>query len=196
VTGYTSSAAYTLCISHTDPVNTQGFQQSQRAVFSKSMFTHVAAIRSIFKIVTLFKVVSPSHRGFLTGLSPGLLAVAGCASPFQRSRTRIGEIVLLNMDDKGHTVQIQVQSSGETLYTTSKEMPPQNEEQPIITPEDGLPTGLRKYTVSATLDGGKDSIARTYPTKGGDCYSVTVRVGTDGRFRDMPSESEFEGCSQ
>lgn len=140
--------------------------------------------------------MSPFRREFLAGLSPGLLAVAGCISPFQRSQTRIGEIVLLNMDDRTHTVRVKVQSSGETFFNTSKEMPPSTEEQPIITPEDGLPTGLRKYTILATLDGGEDSITRTYPAKGGDCYSVTVRVGTDGRFRDMPSESEFEGCSQ
>jgi len=141
--------------------------------------------------------VSPSRRTFLTGLSPGLLAIAGCASPFQQSRTRIGEIVLLNMDERSHTVRVQVRSSGETLYDTSKEIPPgEDEEQPVISPDDGLPTELRKYTVSATLDGGKDSISRTDPTKGGDCYSVTVRVGTDGQFRDMPSDSAFEGCSQ
>lgn len=140
--------------------------------------------------------MSPSRRYLLTGLSPSLLAVAGCISPFQRSQTRIGEIVLLNMDGRAHTVRVQIQSSGEAIFDASKEMPPSNEEQPVITPEDGLPTGLGKYTVSATLDGGEDSIARTYPTKGGDCYSVTIRVGTDGRFRDMPSESEFEGCSR
>ena len=100
------------------------------------------------------------------------------------------------MDDRDHTVRVQVLSSGETLYDTSKEIPPSSEEQPVITPDDGLPTELRRYTVSATLDGGEDSISRTYPTEGGDCYSVTVRVGTDGRFRDMPSDSAFEGCSQ
>jgi hypothetical protein len=101
------------------------------------------------------------------------------------------------MDERSHTVRVQVRSSGETLYDTSKEIPPgEDEEQPVISPDDGLPTELRKYTVSATLDGGKDSISRTDPTKGGDCYSVTVRVGTDGQFRDMPSDSAFEGCSQ
>lgn len=100
------------------------------------------------------------------------------------------------MDDRSHTVRVQILSSGETLYDTSKEIPPSSEEQPVITPDDGLPTELRKYTISVTLDGGEDSISRTYPTKGGDCYSVTVRVGTDGRFRDMPSDSAFEGCSQ
>jgi hypothetical protein len=115
------------------------------------MFASFVTIRSIFKIVTIFEAVSSSRRGFLTGLSPGLLAVAGCISPFQRSQTRIGEIVLLNMDDRAHTVRVQVQSSGETLYDTRKAVPPSNEEQPIITPEDGLPTGLRKYTVSAIV---------------------------------------------
>ncbi len=100
------------------------------------------------------------------------------------------------MDDRTHTVRVQVQSSGKTLFTTTKEMPPSNEVQPVITPTDGLPTGLRKYTISATLEQGEDSIARTYPTNGGDCYSVTIRVGTDGQFRDMPSESAFEGCNQ
>jgi len=153
-------------------------------------------IRSVLKINTIIEAVSPSCRDLLTSLSPGLLAVADCISSFQHTQTRIGEIVLLNMDGRTHTVRVEVQSSGETLFDMSEEIPPSNEKQPLITPEDGLPTELRKYTVLATLDGGKDSITRTYPTKGGDCYSVTVRVGADGRFRDMPSESDFEGCGQ
>ena len=137
------------------------------------------------------------RRAFLTGLSPSLLALAGCTSPFRRSRTRIGEIVLLNMDDRPHTVRVAVQSAGETLYTTSKELPPSNDEQPVITSEDGLPTELGEYRITATFDDKEGSIARTYPDdRGGDCYSVTIRVDTDGQFRDMPSEPAFEGYSQ
>lgn len=100
------------------------------------------------------------------------------------------------MDDSSHTVRVQVQSSDDILYDTSIEIPPSGEEQPVITQDDGLPTEPRNYTISATLDDGKDSIERTYPTKGGDCYSVTVRIDTDGRFRGMPSDSTFEGCNQ
>ena len=145
---------------------------------------------------TISVVVPSSRRAFLTGLSVRLLTVAGCIAPLQRSQTRIGGIVLLTTDDRAHTVQVQVQSSGETLYTTSKEVPSSNEEQPIVTHEDGLPTGLQKYTITAALTGREDSIARAYPTRGGDCYSVAVRVGTDGQCREMPSDPAFEGYSQ
>jgi len=100
------------------------------------------------------------------------------------------------MDDSSHTVRVQVRSSADVFYDTSTEVPPSEEPQPVITQDDGLPTEPRSYTVSATLDDGRDSIERTYPTKGGDCYSVTIRVGTDGKFRDMPSESAFGGCER
>lgn len=136
------------------------------------------------------------RRTVLAGVSVSLFTLAGCSSPLQQSQTRVGEIVLLNMDDTAHTVQVLVQSSDNTHNDTRIEMPPSGEEQAVITRDDGLPTEPRKYTVSATLDDEKDSIGRTYPTKGGDCYSVTVRIGADGRFRDMPSDSEFNGCSQ
>jgi hypothetical protein len=132
----------------------------------------------------------------LAGASASLLSLAGCSSPLQQSQTRLGEIVLVNLDESTHTAHVRVQSSGTTLYETSTEVPQSGDGQPVITQDDGLPTEPRKYIVSATLDDENDAIERTYPTKGGDCYSVTVRVGTDGRFRDMPSESEFEGCNQ
>lgn len=140
--------------------------------------------------------MSSLRRTFLVGLSAGLTSLAGCASLRQRSQTRLGEIVLSNMDDSSHTVRVQVRSSEDVFYDTSMEVPPSEEPQPVITQDDGLPTEPRSYTVFATLDDGRDSIERTYPTKGGDCYSVTVRVGTDGEFRDMPSESAFGGCEQ
>ena len=136
------------------------------------------------------------RRTFLVGLSASLTSLAGCSSLRQRSRTHIGEIILFNMDDSFHTVRVQVQSTGDLLYETRTELSPAEEKIPVITQDDGLPTESRNYTISAVLNDGEDSIERTYPTKGGDCYSVTVRIGTDGTFRDMPSESEFEGCNQ
>jgi hypothetical protein len=140
--------------------------------------------------------MSSPRRTFLVGLSAGLTSLAGCSSLRQQSQTRIGEIILLNMNDRSHTVRVQVQSSGNVLYDTSTKVPPSGEEQPVITRDDGLPSEPRHYTISATLDGGEDSIEKTYPTKGGNCYSVTARIGTDGKFRDMPSESEFDGCNE
>jgi hypothetical protein len=138
--------------------------------------------------------VSPSRRTFLAGASVGAASLAGCTAPFERSRTRIGEVVLLNMDDVSHSVRVRIRSDGTALFEATVDVPPSDAEQPVLTREDGLPTAAREYTVAATLDGGSDAIERTYPTKGGDCYSVTVRVGTDGAFRDMPSEPAFEGC--
>ena len=139
--------------------------------------------------------MSSLRRTFLVGLSASLTSLAGCSSLRQQSRTRVGEITLLNMDDSSHTVRVLVESPENVFYDTSTEVPSSEEQQPVITQDDGLPTEPRNYTISATLDDGKDSIERTYPTKGGDCYSVTVRIDTDGRFRDMPSDSEFEGCN-
>jgi hypothetical protein len=129
-------------------------------------------------------------------VSAGLLAtVAGCNGIFARSRTRIGELVFLNLDDTAHRVRALIRTDDEVVFETTRRVPPRDETQPVLTRQDGIPTAAREYTVSARLDGGVDSIRRTYPTRrGGDCYSVTVRIDFDGTFRDMPSIPNFDGC--
>jgi hypothetical protein len=130
-------------------------------------------------------------------VSAGLLVtVAGCSGLFARSRTRIGELVFLNLDDTSHHVRVLLRTDDETVFETTQRVPPRSETQPVLTRQDGIPTAAREYTVSARLDGGVDSIQRTYPTRrGGDCYSVTVRIDFDGTFRDMPSIPNFDGCA-
>lgn len=138
-----------------------------------------------------------SRRDALSVLSVGLLVgVSGCTGLLDRSRTRIGELVFLNLDDVAHRVRVRIATDSETVFETTQRVPARSETQPVLTQADGLPTAAREYTVSARIDGGVDSIQRTYPTRrGGDCYSVTIRVDTDGTFRDMPSIPEFDGCS-
>lgn len=138
-----------------------------------------------------------SRRRILAALSAGVaVGMTGCSGIFARSRTRIGELVFLNMDDVPHDVRVQIGSDNETVFEATQRVPPGDEPQPVLTQQDGIPTGAREYTVSARLDGGADSIQRTYPTRRrGDCYSVTVRIDFDGTFRDMPSIPNFDDCS-
>lgn len=140
--------------------------------------------------------MSPSRRRLLSGTVTGMVTVCtGCTALVGRSRTRIGEIILLNMNTSVHTVRVRLRANRETLYDTRIEVPPAGQEpSPVITQSDGLPTESREYTIIADLTSAEDSIERTYPQGGGDCYSVTIRIGADGTFRDMPVEPEFEGC--
>jgi hypothetical protein len=125
----------------------------------------------------------------------GLAALAGCAGALGRDRTRIGEVVLLNTDDTAHRVRVVIEAGEERLFEATRRVPPRDEPQPVLTPGDGLPTARRRYTVTARLDDGADAISRTYPLdRGGDCYSVTVRIGADGTFRDVPVVPDFDGC--
>lgn len=137
-----------------------------------------------------------SRRGALSTAGAGLLVgLAGCTGILRPSRTRIGEVVFLNLDDTVHTVRLLLRASDETLYQTTQRVPDRGE-MPVLTHQDGLPTAKREYTVIARLADGSDSIQRTYPTdRGGDCYSVTVRIDFDGTFRDMPIIPNFDGCT-
>lgn len=152
----------------------------------------------------LTPAVSPSRRRFLSGLSTTAgVALAGCSVPFYQSGIQIGEITIVNRDDTPHTVHLRIETATETVYETTRTIrpvsdsqPPATGEQALIGPEDGLPTAHGRYTIVATLDDGVDTIERTYPSphRDGDCYSVIVRIWTDGTFRDMPVTSHWEGC--
>ena len=140
--------------------------------------------------------ISVPRRTTIAWLGCGLLsAVAGCAATLQPSRTRLGELALLNADDQRHSLRVEIETGGETVFEIDREVPPADEPQPVLTRADGIPTDPAEYTVVATLDSG-ESIERTYPTNGGECYSVTVRIGPDGTLSDMPSDSTFDGCSE
>ncbi len=140
--------------------------------------------------------MSVPRRTTIAWLGCGLLsALAGCAGTLRPSRTRIGELVLLNADNQPHSLRVEIETGGETVFEIDREVPPADEPQPVLTSADGIPTDPAEYTVVATLQS-DDSIDRTYPSDGGECYSVTVRIGPDGTLRDMPSDSTFDGCSQ
>ena len=131
--------------------------------------------------------------GFVGG--GGLAGLAGCARVLGPDRTRIGELVFLNMDETAHRVRVAIEAGEERLFEATRRVPPRDETQPVLSPTDGLPTARRRYAVTARLDDGADAIRRTYPLdRGGDCYSVTVRIDTDGTFRDMPVITNFDGC--
>ena len=139
---------------------------------------------------------SYSRRAVLGSVGGGgLAALAGCAGVLAPDRTRIGELVFLNMDETAHRVQVAIEAGEERLFEATRRVPSQEETQRVLTPADGIPTARRRYTMTARLDDGADAIRRTYPLdRGGDCYSVTVRIDTDGTFRDMPVVPNFDGC--
>lgn len=140
---------------------------------------------------------SSSRRAVLGAVGAGLLTgLAGCSGVLAPSRTWIDELVFLNLDETSHRVRALIKAGEETVFETTQRVPPQSETQPVLTQQDGIPTAAREYTVVARLDDGVDSIRRTYPTeRGGDCYSVTVRIDSDGTFRDVPVIPNFDGCS-
>jgi len=138
-----------------------------------------------------------SRRRVLAAAGNGLLVgLAGC-STLRASRARIGSITVLNMDDTAHRVTVEVTADDETVFERSLQAPPAAEDQPAFTRQDGIPTERQEYTVTAHLDNGTHSVRRTFPqpTKGGDCYAITVRIRPDGTMNDMPSESYSERCA-
>lgn len=138
-----------------------------------------------------------SRRRFLVATSNGLLVgLTGC-SALQPSRTQLGAITVLNMDDTEHRVSVKITADGETVFERSLQAPPASEPQPVFTHQDGLPTERREYTVTARLDNGTYSVQRTYPrpNKHGDCYAIVIRIRPDGTMNDMPSESYSERCA-
>lgn len=139
---------------------------------------------------------SYSRRAVLAAASGGTLAgLAGCAGITGRDRTRLGELVFLNLDRTAHRVRVRIDADEERLFEVTRRVPPRDETQPVVTPADGLPTAARRYTVTARFADGGGSIRRSYPLdRGGDCYSVTVRIDADGTFRDMPVDTAFDGC--
>jgi hypothetical protein len=104
-----------------------------------------------------------SRRRFLVAASNGLLVgLAGC-SALRPSRTQLGAITVLNMDDTEHRVSVAVTADGETVFERSLQAPPASEPQPVFTRQDGLPSERREYTVTARVDNGTHSVQRTYP---------------------------------
>jgi len=144
-----------------------------------------------------------SRRRLLGTLGLAGVAAAGCLS-WRSPRARIAEIVLGNLDDAPHAVSVTVATPEGTVFRAEREVvgaddsPP--ESQPVLTREDGVPTEPAEYTIRARLDGGVDTIERTFPEDArggdGDCYSVTVLVGREGdAFRSMPSDGSSDRCA-
>lgn len=124
----------------------------------------------------------------------GASVTAGCLSLLDDSKTRIAEIVLINLDGTGHSVELRIERSSEEVFRTERAVPADGP-QPVLTADNGIPTERGEYTITASLDGGVDEIRRTYPDAAdGDCYSVTVQIDSDGSFRGMPTDPSSDRC--
>ena len=108
--------------------------------------------------------------------------------------TQIAEVVLVNLNDETHTVELHIERSGEEVFRTTETVPADGP-QPVLTSNDGVPTEQAEYTVVASLDGGTDKISRTFPdSRAGDCHAVTIQIDFDGTFRGMPVDAGSDRC--
>ena len=124
----------------------------------------------------------------------GACATAGCLSRLEDPETQIAEVVLVNLNDETHTVELHIERSGEEVLRTTETVPADGP-QPVLTSDDGVPTEQAEYTVVASLDGGIDEISRTFPdSRAGDCYAVTIQIDSDGTFRGMPVNAGSDRC--
>ena len=124
----------------------------------------------------------------------GACATAGCLSRLEGPETQIAEVVLVNLNDETHTVELHIERSGEEVLRTTETVPADGP-QPVLTSDDGVPTEQAEYTVVASLDGGTDEISRTFPdSRAGDCHAVTIQIDSDGTFRGMPVNARSDRC--
>ena len=136
-----------------------------------------------------------TRRGLLRSVGVlGACATAGCLSRLEDPETQIAEVVLVNLNDETHTVELHIERSGEEVLRTTETVPADGP-QPVLTSDDGVPTEQDEYTVVASLDGGTDEISRTFPdSRAGDCYAVTIQIDSDGTFRGMPVNAGSDRC--
>ena len=136
-----------------------------------------------------------TRRGLLRSVGVlGACATAGCLSRLEGPETQIAEVVLVNLNDETHTVELHIERSGEEVLRTTETVPADGP-QPVLTSDDGVSTEQAEYTVVASLDGGTDKISRTFPdSRSGDCYAVTVQIDSDETFREMPVDARLDRC--
>ena len=136
-----------------------------------------------------------TRRNFLRSVSVlGACAAAGCLSRLESPETQIAEVVLVNLNDKTHTIELHIERSDTRAFQTTETVPADGP-QPVLTSDDGVPTAQAEYTVVASLDGGTDEISRIFPdSKAGGCYAVTVQIDLDGTFRGMPVDANSNRC--
>lgn len=140
----------------------------------------------------------PLLAGLASGFASGLAGVGGCLSLLGPGTTRLADVSVSNLDARDHRVVLTITTADDEVVFRREVVVPSADDavQPVFDHKDGVPTTRDRYTVRARLADDSDAIERTYPTgrRGGDCYSVAVRVWEDGTIRDMPSTSYAEGC--
>ena len=136
-----------------------------------------------------------TRRGLLRSVGVlGACATAGCLSRLEGPETQIAEIVLVNLNDETHTVELHIERSGEEVLRTTETVPADGP-QPVLTFDDSVSTEQDEYTVVASLNGSTDEISRTFPdSKAGGCHAVTVQIGSNGTFRGMPVDTNSDRC--
>ena len=104
------------------------------------------------------------HAGvsFVRSVSSVHVRRPGYLSWLEGPKTQITEVVLVNLNDETHTVELHIERSGEEVLRTTETVPADGP-QPVLTSDDSVSTEQDEYTVVASLNGSTDEISRTFP---------------------------------
>ena len=126
----------------------------------------------------------------------GAVSMAGC-SAVQRGteEARLADLSIVNLPERTHQLELQVERDGELVYSEVHEAPLTEDDEEIRTIRDERPSEAGKFAVRARIEGGEEWETREYPLEDreGSCYSIIIRIRTDGAI-DIPSITDEELC--
>jgi len=125
------------------------------------------------------------RRGYLAAVVVGTASTAGCLGGFAGTEARLATVPLLNLDDAGHSLALEVTFEGEVEHAATYDLPGGGSDDPARQVVEGeWPDAPGEFTVRAGLDGAAPTGFHTVPDGAGSaCYRVGVQVRPDGTVR-------------
>ena len=115
--------------------------------------------------------MSPPTRKIALNLLVGLLVVSAGCSAFQNSSTPSNTLYLVNQDDTGHAVVVEVTRGEDLVYSAGRTLDAESDTQLDSFSENG------EYQVSVTVDGNTTVKTYTFPS---DDSATTIGIDNDG----------------
>lgn len=115
--------------------------------------------------------MSPPTRKLAVGLFVALLVASAGCSAFQNSSTPSDAIQLVNQDDVGHAVVVEISSGGELVYSAGRTLDAESDAKLDAFGENG------EYRVAVTVNGNTTVTTYTFPS---DDSATTIGIDNDG----------------
>lgn len=137
------------------------------------------------------------RREYIAGFTVAISSGAGGCLSSQSASAQLNKINLINQDNRPHTLRIQVERNGKSVYESTHQLRRSSEtgtsEHPVPVITDKWPSKPGKFVISGQIDNQTENEQITLNES--ECYGLILEINRDGEISTFTGTYNESTCS-